>query len=107
MFSACTNHFPVLLGASKLAQRKSHNYFVLQSLHKARLYTTLYHEAYTKDVPVLLCATKPAESTFQDYFVLQRLHKALEIAAPKPDGSRHQNKKMRLRTHFLNGISAG
>ena len=51
-------------------------YFVLQSLHKALLSTTLHYKACTKHVPVLLCTTKLAQSTSQHYFVLRSLHKA-------------------------------
>ena len=53
---ACTNHFPVLLCATKLAQSTSS--------------TTLYYKACTKHVPVLLCTTKLARSMSQYYFVL-------------------------------------
>ena len=93
-----------ILCTTKLAQRTSQYYFVIQSLHKllpsTTVYyktctkhvpsTTLYYKVCTKYVPVLLCTTKLAQSTFQvllcttklaqstsQYdFVLQSLHKA-------------------------------
>ena len=45
-YTACTKHFPVLLllCTTKLAQSTSQYYFVLQSLHKALLSTTLSKE---------------------------------------------------------------
>ena len=65
-------------------------YFVLQSLHKARPSTTLYYKACTKyfpvllvpqslhkALPVLLCTAKLAQSRSQYYFVLQGLHNAV------------------------------
>ena len=64
-YKACTEHFPVLLCTTKLAQK----YFPV--------YTTLYYKACTKHFPVLLCTTKLAQTTSQYYFVLQSLHKAL------------------------------
>ena len=56
-------------------ERPLRKYFVLQSLHKALLGTTMYYKACTKHFPVLLCTTKLAQSTSQYYFVLQSLHK--------------------------------
>ena len=65
-YKACTKYFPALLRTSKLAQRTSQYYFVLQrklaqstsqyyfvlqSLHKALPSTTLYYKAYTKYFP--------------------------------------------------------
>ena len=76
-YNACAKHFPVLLCTTKLAQRTSQYYFVLQSLHKVLPSTTLYYKACTKHFPVLLCTTKLAQTTSQHYFVLQSLHKAL------------------------------
>ena len=105
-YKACRNteHFPVLLCTTKLAQSTSQYYFVLQSLHKAfsvllcttkpaqntsQYYfvleslhkvlpsTTVYYKACKKHVPVILCTTKLAQSTSLYYFVLQSLHKAL------------------------------
>ena len=86
-YTACTEHFPVLLCTTKFAQNTSH-YFLLQSLHKAlptsTLYYTactehfavpLYYKACTKYFPVL-CTTQLAQSTSLYYLVLQSLHKA-------------------------------
>ena len=79
-------------------ERPLRKYFVLQSLHKALLGTTMYYKACTKHFPVLLCTTKLAstslhykactnyfplllcttklaQSTSQYYFVLHSLHK--------------------------------
>ena len=62
-YKACTKSVPVLLCTTKLAQRTSPFYFVLQSLHKVLPSSTLYYQACT--------------SSSQYYFVLQSLHKAL------------------------------
>ena len=59
-FTFHTSHF-VLLCTTKLAQSTFHDYFVLQSLHKALPSTTLYYKPRTKYVPVLLCDTKLAQ----------------------------------------------
>ena len=106
-YKACTNYFPVLLRTTKLAQRTSQYYFVLQSLqstsqyyfvlqslhkvlpstsqyyfvlqslHKLLPSTTWYYKACTKHFSVLLRTTKLAQSTSQYYSVLQSLHKIL------------------------------
>ena len=47
-YKPCTQHFPVLLCTTKLAQSTSQYYFVLQSLHKIRPSTTLHYKACTK-----------------------------------------------------------
>ena len=60
-YKACTNHFPVLLCTTKLAQSTSQYYCVLQSLHKALPSTTVYYKACTNHFPVLLCTTKLAQ----------------------------------------------
>ena len=62
-YKACAKNFPVLLCTTKLAQRTSQYYFVLQSLHRALSRTTLYYKACTKHFPVLLCTTKLAQSS--------------------------------------------
>ena len=87
-YTACTNHFPVLLRTTKLAQsisvllrttklaqstsqyyfvlqslhKVSQYYFVLQSLHKVLPSTTSYYKTCTKYFPVLLGITKLAAS---------------------------------------------
>ena len=65
-----------ILRTSKLAQRTSQYYCVLQSLRKARPSGALCHKACTKYFPVLLRTSKLARSSSQYYFVLQILHKA-------------------------------
>ena len=62
-YKACTNHFPVLLCTTKLAQSTPQYYFVLQKLHRTTPNTTLYYKACTKHSPVLLCTTKVAQRT--------------------------------------------
>ena len=64
-YKACTNHFPVLLCTTKLAQSTSQYYFVQQSLHKLLPSTTVYYKACTNYFPVLLCTTKLAQTTSQ------------------------------------------
>ena len=60
---ACTKYVAELLCTTKLAQRTSLCYFVLQ--------------AWTKYIAKLLCTRKLAQSTSQDYLVLQSSHKVL------------------------------
>ena len=43
-YKVCTQHFPVLLCTTSLAQSTSQYYFVSQSLHKALHSTTLYYK---------------------------------------------------------------
>ena len=69
--------FTKILCSTKLAPSTSQYYFVLQSLHKARLNNNLHYKACTKYLPVLLGTTKLAQNTSQYYFALQSLHKAL------------------------------
>ena len=54
----------------------SEYYFVLQSLRRVLLSTTLYYKACANYFPVLLCTTTLAKSSSQYLFVLQSLHKA-------------------------------
>ena len=82
-YKACTQDIPLLLCTTKLARSTSQDYFVLQSLHKARPsitlhYIALYYKASTKYVPVILCATRLAQSTSQSFFV----EGSLEVKLP-------------------------
>ena len=77
-YKACTTYFPVLLRTTKLAQRTSQYYFVLQSLHnvlcsinlalqslhKVLPGTSSYYKACTKYFPVLTSFYKACTTYF-------------------------------------------
>ena len=78
-----------ILTSYQLAQSTSHDYFVLQSLHKVLPSITSYYKACTKYFPVLLRTTKLAQSTSRYYFILQSLHKVFPSGAKQPWCSHH------------------
>ena len=72
-------YLPVLLCTTELAQSTSQYHFVLHSLHKALVSTTLCYIACTKHVRVLLCATKLTQNTFH---LLTYHYRSLNASTP-------------------------